>query len=143
MGEVLMNEDRCSEMEQHMDDVRAGLIETRADIKQFGESLGRVERKVFNGFGSRIEAVNDKLDDEKRANAENHKAMQDSINSMTRFVSGALITIFVGMLGLFGVIWTTGSRAEMRVQELEHTVIETLLEYNREVQHEIEVIQSE
>lgn len=126
----------------NMEHLIKDMSETRADIKSFGEALGRVEQKVFNGFGSRIDAVNDKLDIEILNHKEDTARMYSAVEKHTaavhksaedthRFLMGVLISLFIGLLSIIILIWTTGSSTDVRVQALEETVLEYVMEQGK------------
>lgn len=91
------------------------------------ESIHRVEEKVFNGFGTRIDAVKESLEEEKRSNEINHNEIKSDVKSLNKFVSIALVSIFIAILGVLGAVWGS-SRAEDKRQQVETNKLQTDIE---------------
>ncbi len=90
-------------------------IETNSEtIRDHTGEIKRMSNKVFNGFGSRIEAINDKLDREINTNIQSHAEIKSTLSLIAKFGATALILIFVALLGILGSIWAANSKSSDR-----------------------------
>ena len=81
-------------------------------ITQARSAISRVERKVFNGFGARIDAmtirigsVETKIDANKVDNVGAHTEMKKILGGIIKFGATSLILIFIVLLSILGSIW--------------------------------------
>ena len=85
-----------------------------------GRALGRVERKVFNGFGERMDAMNIridtvemKIDAHKRDNDAAHTEFRKVQGGAIKFGATALVMIFIAVLTILGTMLVNNRNTEM------------------------------
>lgn len=107
-----MVESCTNETHEAVDRFAVQLTEYGKQMDAQGESLKRVEQKVFNGFGDRIEGLERTMNDNKADNIAAHRETRESLTGLSKatqgimkFVAVSLITIFVTLLGILGSVW--------------------------------------
>lgn len=100
-----------AETQRVVDEVK----EMKNELRDVSKAIRRVEHKVFNGFGNRIDSVNEKLDGEIKTNAQAHAELKQSLSGVMRFIAIALVSIFVAIIGVLGAVWASDSRGQARI----------------------------
>jgi len=92
-----------------MEHFEKSIVALSKTVKSQGRALGRVEQKVFNGFGAKIDNLTDTLTRDRLANDAEHKAIQKSLSSIIKFILTAFISIFIVLLSILGSLWFGGT----------------------------------
>lgn len=74
-------------------------------------ALGRVERKVFNGFGLKIDAINNKVENNRHDNEVAHTEIKKVLGGFIKFGATALVLIFIALISILGSIWLLDRQA--------------------------------
>jgi len=74
-------------------------------LHSLDEALRRVNEKVFNGFGEKMDGIEEKIDQNKKDNDTTHKEIKKGLSSMMKFWGMSMILIFVALITILGSIW--------------------------------------
>jgi len=74
-------------------------------LRSLDKALKRVSEKVFNGFGEKMNSIEEKIDQNKKDNDVIHKEMRKGLSSMMKFWGMSMVLIFVALLTILGSIW--------------------------------------
>ncbi len=98
-----------------VDQLEAGIKNLEKKMTSQGRAVNRLERKVFNGFGERMDAMNTqissletKIGEHKLDNETAHVEIKKVLGGMIKFGATALILIFIALLSILGSIWFRG-----------------------------------
>lgn len=103
MSDIVVLEDRMAKFEKKMNAHR--------------RALGRVERKVFNGFGIKIDAINEKVESNRHDNEIAHAEIKKVLGGFIKFGATALVLIFIALIGILGSIWLLDRQTSNPVPE--------------------------
>jgi len=111
----------CGQMSEKVDNVEDRLKTLEKQLAEQSGSLREIERKVFNGFDEKIDALNEKIDENKVSNEAAHAEVKKALGGIIRFGAASLILIFVTLLGILGSIWLRerGSQAVIQGTEVQ------------------------
>lgn len=84
-------------------------------VRAQAKSLSRVERKVFNGFGSKIDAVEQKVDRNLLNDEKSHEELKDMVKSQNKTFIIFFSLIFAALLTVLGSVWLRSSPKEGRI----------------------------
>lgn len=112
-----------------VDQLEAGIKKLEKKMITQGRAINRVERKVFNGFGERMDSMNarissleTKIGENKLDNETAHVEIKKVLGGMIKFGATALILIFIALLSILGSIWFRG---QDNSREVIHTEVRT------------------
>jgi len=112
-----------------VDQLETGIKKLEKKMTAQGRAIGRVERKVFDGFGERMDSMNTrigsletKIDGNKIDNEAAHIEIKKVLGGMIKFGATALILIFIALLSILGSIWFRGQDTP---REVIHTEVRT------------------
>jgi len=98
-----------------VDQLEAETKKLEKKITAQGRAINRVERKVFDGFGERMDSMNTrissletKIGENKLDNETAHVEIKKVLGGMIKFGATALILIFIALLSILGSIWFRG-----------------------------------
>lgn len=98
-----------------VDHLEKSIVALSRTVKTQGKSLNRVEQKVFNGFGTKIDNVNENMVRDRRVNEIAHSKLEKSLGAIIRFGATSFVTIFVVLLSILGSIWFHNDKAPVEV----------------------------
>lgn len=77
------------------------------DVKEQTKVVNAMHAKVFNGFESKIDNLDGKLERYMSTNDEQLKEIRGTLSSIIKFGATALVTIFVALLAILGSVWNS------------------------------------
>ena len=83
---------------QQFSDIKSSLKKIEREQKVQSNSLLEVREKVFDGFGSKIDAVNKDVGQLRKDNEESHKETKGILKSLIIVFIGGLLTIIAAIL---------------------------------------------
>ena len=107
----------CGQMSAKIDNLEKAMKLLSKKSTSQGKALGRVERKVFNGFGDKINHMEKMIEQHRIDNENAHIEFKKSLGLFARFGVTALILIFVALLSILGSIWLQDRVPIGRVRE--------------------------
>jgi hypothetical protein len=107
----------CGQMNEKMNVLGKSMKSMSKKITSQGKSLGRVEQKVFNGFGQKINSMENMIEQNRTDNETAHTKIEKDLRAIIKFGATALIMIFIGLLGVLGSIWLQDRGAVNQVME--------------------------
>lgn len=90
---------------EKVDHLERSIVALSRTVKTQGKALGRVEQKVFNGFGTKIDNINVSMVRDREVNEIAHTEVKKTLNSIVKFGATSFITIFVVLLSILGSVW--------------------------------------
>ena len=90
---------------EKVDHLEKSIIALSRTVKTQGKALGRVEQKVFNGFGTKIDNINANMIRDREVNEIAHADMRKTLGAIIKFGATSFVTIFVVLLSILGSIW--------------------------------------
>lgn len=95
----------CGQMAVKVDTLEKSIRTMSKIVTNQGKSLSRVERKVFNGFGAKIDNLSATIQIDREANEKAHADMKKTLGAIIKFGATSFITIFVVLLSILGSLW--------------------------------------
>lgn len=92
-------------IETRFENMEATLRDLKCVVNGHTEALGRVEQKVFNGFGTKIDNTYTIMALDRASNEKAHTGMEKSLSSIIKFGATSFILIFIALLGIIGSLW--------------------------------------
>lgn len=84
-------------------DIQLGKVSKRLNSQ--GKSIRRIEQKVYNGYDEKIDALQDRVAENKADNAVAHEKLERSLGGIIKFGAGAFLLLFITLLTILGSIW--------------------------------------
>jgi len=95
----------CGQMSVKIDNLEAATKLLSKKVTMQGKALGRVERKVFDGFGDKIIHMEGTIEQHRVNNERAHAEIKRSLGTFAKFGASSLILIFIVLLTILGSIW--------------------------------------
>lgn len=95
----------CGQMAVKVDNLEKSIKIMSKIVTNQGKSLGRVERKVFNGFGTKIDNLSLTMRNDREVNEKAHTEMKKTLRAIIKFGATSFIAIFVVLLSILGSLW--------------------------------------
>jgi hypothetical protein len=108
----------CGQMSAKIDGLEKALKLLSKKSTSQGKALGRVERKVFNGFGDKISHMERMIERNRVGNECAHTELKDSLRLFAKFGATSLILIFISLLAVLGSVWLQDRISNEKVEEV-------------------------
>ena len=95
----------CGQMSAKIDNLETAMKSLSKKVINQGKALGRVERKVFDGFGDKIIHMGKTIEQHRVDNERAHAEIKRSLGIFAKFGASSLILIFIVLLTILGSIW--------------------------------------
>ena len=105
------------QMNAKIDNLERAMKLLSRKVTSQGRALGRVERKVFNGFGDKINHMERMIEQNRVDNEKAHIEIKDSLGLFAKFGVTSLILIFIALLSILGSIWLQDRIPDGKVKE--------------------------
>ncbi len=74
-------------------------------LEEHTKSIRKMENRVFNGFGTRIDNLEKQVNRDIEESREGRKLIMQTMGSMIKFGASAMILIIAALIGIFGSLW--------------------------------------
>ena len=105
-------------LEVKVDNLEVSINTLSETVRLQGESLNRVEQKVFNGFGTKIDNINTNMVHDREINEVAHAEVKKTLGAIIKFGATSFIAIFMVLLSILGSLWlNNGENVPMEVSK--------------------------